>query len=233
MARTIVLFDIDGTILRGDGAGRRAMEAALVAVFGTPGDPGYRYDGRTDRQIVRELMRAEGFEDATIDERTPEVLARYLEGLRAELATRPGSVRLLPGVPALVDAVEAHPDMVLGLLTGNVREGAEAKLAAAGLDARRFVVGAFGSDHEERPQLPAVAHRRAVEHVGAHVPGGRLVVIGDTPFDLQCGRAIGARAIGVATGSFTVAQLSLHEPWAVFADLSDTATVMRTLETAA
>lgn len=232
MARTIVLFDIDGTILRSDGAGRRAMEAALVRHFGTPGDPAYRYDGKTDRQIVRELMRGAGFDDATIDERADALIADYLARLRVELA-RPGAVRLLPGVTALVDEVERHDDMVLGLLTGNVREGAEAKLAAAGLDAARFVVGAFGSDHEERPRLPAVAHGRAVAHVGAHVPGERLVVIGDTPFDLHCGRAIGARAIGVATGSYSVAQLAEHEPWAVFADLSDTAGVMRTLERAA
>ena len=225
----LVLFDIDGTILWSDGAGRRAMEHALTTIFGSTGDPGYRYDGKTDRQIVRELMRGAGHGDAHIDARMGELTALYLEGLEAELASGEREVRLLPGIPELLDALDARDDVVLGLLTGNLEAGARAKLGAAGLDFSRFRVNAFGSDHEHRPHLPAVAQRRAREALGVEVAGERVVVIGDTPADIDCGRGIGARAIAVATGRYGVEELAAHEPAAVFADLSDTTAVVMTI----
>lgn len=224
---TLVLFDIDGTLLWSDGAGRRAMQGALTAVFGSAGDPAYRYDGKTDRQIVRELMRAEGHDDARIDERMDELTGLYLRGLRQAFDEGAHMVRVLPGVPEILDALEARADVVLGLLTGNVELGAAAKLGAAGIDVDRFRVSAFGSDHEHRPELPAIAHARACAVLGAELAGERVVIIGDTPADIQCGRGIGARAIGVATGRYTEAELWAHEPAAVFADLSDTAAVAR------
>jgi phosphoglycolate phosphatase len=222
----LVLFDIDGTILWSDGAGRRAMEGALTDVFGTPGSPGYRYDGKTDRQIVRELMQREGRDDAHIDAHMDTLLAQYVERLRGELASGERECGLLGGVGELLDALEARPDTVLGLLTGNLQVGAAAKLAAVGIDIGRFRVNAFGSDHEHRPELPAIAQRRAQEQLGLQVAGADVVVIGDTPFDISCGRAIGARAIGVATGRYSVAELAEHGPSAVFEDLTDTAAVL-------
>ena len=218
----LVLFDIDGTLLWSDGAGRRAMEGALTHVFGSAGDPRYRYDGKTDRQIARELMRAEGHDDAAIDDRLDHVLDGYLARLRAELATGERRVELLPGVPALLDALDPRPDVVLGLLTGNVAAGAEAKLGAAGIDFARFRVNAFGSDHEHRPSLPAVAQRRAVEIVGREFDGDAIVVIGDTPADVECARSVGARTVAVATGRYSVDELAEHAPNVVLADLSDT-----------
>lgn len=222
----LALFDIDGTILWSDGAGRSAMTRALLEVFGGTGPSAYQYDGKTDRQIVRDLMRHEGHDDVTIDAEMPRLLARYVEALQVELARDERQVTVLPGVLALLDALERRDDVVLGLLTGNIAEGAAAKLGAAGVDIGRFAVAAFGSDHEHRPALPAVAQRRARERLGLDVRGERLVVIGDTPADIDCGRALGARAIAVATGRYGVAELEEHRPAAVFADLSDTTAVV-------
>ena len=224
----VVLFDIDGTILWSDGVGRRAMEAALTQTFGSAGSPEYRYDGKTDKQIARELMRLEGHEDEVIDERMDGLLHRYLQGLHSGLGT--GSrMGIFPGVLELIDAVEARDDAVLGLLTGNVMTGAAAKLAAVGIDMQRFRVNAFGSDHEHRPELPAIARARAEAVLGADLAGSTFVVIGDTPADIQCGRGIGARAIGVATGHYTVAELEEHSPVAAFENLADTGAVMRVI----
>ena len=228
--RTLALFDIDGTILWTDGAGRRAIHAALMEVFGSVGPKGYWFDGKTDRQIVRDLMRHEGHSDAHIDERMERLFARYLGNLRRELRS-PGHERprLLPGVPELLDALEARGDVVLGLLTGNLAEGAAAKLESVGVDFDRFRVNAFGSDHEHRPELPAIAQRRARETMGLHLEGSSIVVIGDTPADIECGRSLGARAIGVATGRYSVEELSKHAPAAVFPDLTDTAAVVKAI----
>jgi len=228
--RHLVLFDIDGTILRTGGAGLDAMRAALVETFGTFGDPGYRYDGRTDPQIARDLMRGAGFDDATITERMPALLRRYTDGLVARLAEPQREVHMYPGVAELVDAVDAHPDMMLGLLTGNVDRGARLKLRAVGLDFDRFRVNAFGSDSEVRGELPAIAHARMRDATGIELAGSDVVVIGDTPADIACGRDLGARAIAVATGRYTVEELAAHAPYAVFEDLSDTEAVIAAIE---
>jgi phosphoglycolate phosphatase len=225
----IVLFDIDGTLLRSGGVGRIAMERALTSVFGSPGRPEYHYDGKTDRQIVRDLMKREGFSDDEIDEQMETLLGEYVSGLRTELASGNRTVLLLPGVRELLDALEQQENVVIGLLTGNIHQGAKAKLTAAGIDPARFRVNAFGSDHELRPKLPAVAQQRAREVLGVHVEGNRLVVIGDTPADIQCGEEIGARAIGVATGRYSVEQLAEYNPYAVFESLADTDAVLASI----
>lgn len=224
----LVLFDIDGTILWSDGAGRRAMTAALTHVFGGAGPTEYRYDGKTDPQIVRDLMRAAGHAEEAIDERMPPLIDRYLAGLETELAAGLHT-HIFDGVRELLDALEARDDMVLGLLTGNLRAGAALKLHSAGIDMTRFRVGAFGSDHHHRPELPAIAQRRAREELGLEIPGSAVVVIGDTPADIECGRTIGARAVGVATGRYTVDELASHSPMAVFPTLADTAAVVQVI----
>lgn len=219
----IVLFDIDGTLLASGGAGRRAMEGALLTHFGTTGPSGYRYDGKTDRQIARETMRMAGFTDAEIDDRMESLLADYLTRLEQTVASEEHGVRLHVGILELLDALEARDDVLLGLLTGNIAPGASLKLRAAGLTPARFRVGAFGSDHEHRPELPAIAQRRAAELLGHEVAGSALVIIGDTPADIHCGRGVGARAVAVATGHFTATDLAAHAPHAVFDDFRDLA----------
>jgi len=225
----LVLFDIDGTMLWTDGAGRRAIQTALTEIFGGTGPASYWFDGKTDRQIVRDLMRHEGHADAHIDERMDALLERYVEHLERELADPAHPLRLYDWVVELLDALERRDDVTLGLLTGNLEAGARAKLRAAGIDFDRFQVNAFGSDHELRPELPAIARQRARERLGVDLPGSNVVVIGDTPADVECGRGIGARAIAVATGRYSVAELAAHQPAAVFEDLSDTEAVMRVI----
>lgn len=227
--KKIVLFDIDGTILWTDGAGRRAVFQALEEHFGATGPGEHRFDGKTDPQIVRELMLHAGIADEDIDQRLDLVLDRYLALLRAELADADHRDHVFPGVRELLEALEARDDVLLGLLTGNIHPGAQAKLTAVGIAPERFLVGAFGSDHHERPELPEIARRRAEHLLGGPVSGRDVVVIGDTPADIACGEAIGARAIGVATGRYSVRELAACNPAAVFADLSDTEAVVRAI----
>jgi phosphoglycolate phosphatase len=225
----LVLFDIDGTILWSDGAGRRAMEGALTTHFGTPGTRQYRYDGKTDRQIVRDLMRLEGHDDATIDARMTDLLANYLEGLHRELADDTHVMHCFDGVHAVLDALEAEDDRALGLLTGNLEQGAHAKLRAVGVDPARFVVNAYGSDSEVRSELPGIARRRAFELLGRELDAAAIVVIGDTPADIHCTRPLGARTIAVATGRYSMEELASHGPAAVLPDLCDTEAVLRAI----
>ena len=222
----LVLFDIDGTLVWTDGAGRRAIHHALTEVFGATGPVDYHFDGKTDPQIVRDLMRLAGHEDGHIDSRMQAVFDLYVERLRAELRAPGYRPRVMPGVFELLDELESRREVVLGLLTGNLAEGARAKLESVGIDPGRFRVGAFGSDHEERPSLPDVARQRVREALGLDLRGSDVVIIGDTPADVTCGRALGARAIGVATGRYSPEELRRHAPAAVFADLSDTAAVV-------
>ena len=177
-------------------------------------------------------MRAEGHGDALIDARMETLLADYVAGLNEELVSGMTHVQRFDGVVELLDALEARHDRRIGLLTGNIEIGARAKLRAVGIDPARFTVSAFGSDHEIRGELPAIAQRRARESLGLNVEGDAIVIIGDTPADIDCTRAIGARAIAVATGRYSVEELSSHGPVAVFADLTDTDAVMRAIDAA-
>lgn len=226
----VVLFDIDGTILWSDGAGRRAMEGALQDVFGTSGPPSYRYDGKTDPQIARELMAHEGLDPDHVEREMPNLLARYLEGLREAVQLETSRPQLFTGVLELLDALEARADVLVGLLTGNIRDGAFVKLAAAGVDPGRFAFGAYGSDHHDRPELPAIARDRAEEHAGREILAERMLIIGDTPADVHCGQGIGTPALAVATGRYTREELAACSPAALFDDLTDTDAVMDAIE---
>ena len=229
-ARTrLVLFAVDGTLIRGNGAAKRSFEASLVDAFGTAGDTSIPFDGKPDPEIARELLRGAGVEDAAIDARMGQVFEGYLRRLRVEVACGTGVFEALPGVPALLDALDARDDVVLGLVTGNVADGAAVKLDAAGIDRARFAVGAFGSDAEARPELPEIARRRGEARVGGPVRGADVVVVGDTPADIGCARPIGARSVGVATGRYSVDELRGHDPAAVVPDFRDTAAVVAAL----
>ncbi len=221
----LVCFDIDGTLVWTDGAGRRAICRALLEVLGTAGPiETFRFDGRTDGEIVSRLAEAAGLavDRALVDR----VLGRYVANLRDELG-RPGHhTTVYAGVRELLDALAARSDCIVGLLTGNVAQGARLKLGSAELDVARFRVGAFGSDNIDRTELPALAQRRAREVLGVDMPGGDVVIIGDTPADMRCGQGIGARAIGVATAAYSVEQLLAAGAAAAFEDLSDTTAVL-------
>lgn len=227
----LVLFDIDGTLLGTDGAGRRAIRRALVDVAGTAGpiDDGYRLDGKTDPQIVRELLALAGHARAVDDAEVAAVCRRYVEHLRDELVRPSHVTRLMAGIADLLVALESHETggrALVGLLTGNIAEGAALKLRSAGLDPRRFRVGAYGSDSAHRPDLPALAAARAAALLGRPFAGPDLVIVGDTPADVACGRPIGARCVAVATGSYGVAALRDAGAGHVFETLADTAAVL-------
>lgn len=228
--RKLVLFDIDGTLLKTDGVARRAIHAALLAETGAEDPEGtVRFDGKTDPQIIRELLVLSSHPAAGDAERIAAVGRRYLELLEIGLADAPDATRLCPGVPELLAALEARGDALLGLLTGNLVDGARLKLSAGGLDFARFRVGAFGSDAPERSALPAIAARRARPLMGREPVGPDIVIIGDTPNDMTCGRALGVRAIGVGTGHYRAPELLAAGGYAAFDDLSDAARLLEAI----
>ncbi len=226
MKRRLVLLDIDGTILLSAGAGKRAIVAALTPeVADVAGFDGIRFDGKTDPQIVHEMLVGAGC-PAPTRERIDLLCARYAGLLELELETHGHRTRVLPGIHDLIERLEAEPSVVLGLLTGNISRGAELKLRAAGIAHNRFLLGAYGSDAAARPELPPIAVARAELHFGRRPAGEEIVIIGDTPADVTCGRSVGARAIAVATGSYSTAELLAAGAYAAFEDLSQTDRVM-------
>lgn len=199
--RKLILFDIDGTILTTGGAARRAFERALLEAYGTTGPiGGHEFSGKTDPQIARELLTLAGLDAAAIAGGSESLFEAYLRELEIELSAPGYRTVVFPGVHALLDALEGHASApVVGLLTGNIDRGATLKLRSVGLE-ERFRFGVFGSDSEHRPDLPPLALRRAEAMIGARFEGKDVVIIGDTPHDVTCGRGIGAFAVGVATG---------------------------------
>ena len=217
--RRLILFDIDGTLVRG-GPAKVAFETAMLETYGTMGDVHrVSFAGKTDPQIARELLSGAGFEEQAVNAGFPELWERYLGYLRAGLGAEPMNV--LAGVCELLDALVAVEGVALGLVTGNIAGGAELKLESAGLW-KRFAVGSFGSDHEERDYLPAIALERARAHWRAELPAHEAVIVGDTPRDVACGRAGGTRTLAVATGSFEPSALRAAGADHVVEDLSAT-----------
>lgn len=231
MIRRLVLFDIDGTLLLSGGAGRRAILAAVTDEAGIGPDPveKVRFDGKTDPQIVVELFEAAGHAERPGPERIERVLDRYLYHLEHDLARFADRATVMPGVEPLLESLGSDDRIVVGLLTGNVTRGAMLKLKAVNIRSDQFRVGAYGSDHSLRSELPAIAVDRARPIFGRVPTGGEIVIIGDTPADVTCGRGVGARSIGVATGSFSTAHLASAGADHVFADLSDTMAVHATI----
>ncbi len=224
--QTLILFDIDGTLVRG-GPAKVAFETAMLQTFGTVGAiASYEFSGKTDPQIVRELLTDAGMEDAVVDAGLPELWDRYVGELEARIGDDP--MRLLPGVAKLVDALDAEPGVAIGLVTGNIIRGARVKLGSVGL-AERFAVGGYGSDHEVREHLPAIALDRAFEVWGVRFPAESGVIVGDTPRDVECGKHEGMRTVAVATGRIPRERLETTGADAVLDDLSDLASVMDAL----
>jgi phosphoglycolate phosphatase len=202
----LLLFDIDGTlVLKASAAHAAAVREALREVYGVDGVGGPRIEaaGRTDLEIARDLclhggVGPERFEDGRDDFRAA-CIAAY-----ARLCPDDLSDHVAPGVPEALEALHARAGTVLGLVTGNLEPVARLKLARAGLGAYfTDAPGGFGSDHEDRTELPAIARRRA----GGY-PRARTVIIGDTPRDIACARADGVRCVAVASGPFAAADLT-------------------------
>jgi len=225
-ALTLVLFDIDGTLIHTGGAGTRAMVWAFEAV--TRIRDGFRevpMAGKTDPQIVQEGLRFHGLPvDPVLRDR---ILAAYLSRLPVELAR--GTGRVLEGVEALLSRLQQQPRVRLGLLTGNLEAGARIKLQHFGLW-RYFALGAFGSDAEDRNALLPVALHRFYEKEGVRLPPEQVVVIGDTPRDVACCRPHGAVAVAVASGPYPPEALAQARPDLLLPDLRDPAPLLAYLE---
>ena len=215
----LVLFDIDCTLIDGHGAGGRAIMRAVKDVYGVEGELGdYSFHGRTDPGIVRDLAARLGAPADAIDALVGQCVARYVELITDEVAG--GHIEVLPGVGELVTALAADRRVLLGLLTGNVIQGARIKLAPTGLYSL-FQVAAYGSDSALRAELPPIAVARAEKLSGRRIVGKEIVVIGDTPADIECGAGLGVKAIAVATGRHSMDDLAAYRPDHLFADMSD------------
>lgn len=217
MTRTVILFDVDSTLVSCGGAGRAAMSAALRAMVGHDDALDFSFAGGTDRAIARRALEGSGraADDAAIDD----FLARYLALLPAAL-DESARYRVLPGVTAVLDALEGREGVALGLGTGNVEAGAQIKLRRGGLW-ERFAFGGFGSDHEERARLIATGAARGAARLGVARAECRVVVVGDTEKDVAAALANGAECVGVATGPTDVAALYAAGATAAFEDLAD------------
>ena len=216
MPDRLILFDIDCTLVDAHGAGGRAILRAIKDVYGVEGELGdYSFHGRTDPGIIADLAALWGA-DGSGD--VDACIARYLELLRGEIDR--GEVETLPGIRELVTALAADRRALVGLLTGNVAEGARLKLEPTGL-LSLFKVGAYGSDSALRADLPAVAVARAEALTGRRFAGKDVVVIGDSPADVECGASLGVTAVAVATGRHSVDELAARAPDHLFADFSD------------
>lgn len=227
-ASTLILFDIDGTLVLTGGAGGRAMTLAFEEVCAVPNAfQGIPMAGRTDAWILNDAAEVHG-----IPQDSPGLACFrevYVRHLAIELE-KPGVARkgLMPGVRELLDALAPRDDAYLALLTGNYEEGARLKLEYFDLW-RYFACGAFGDDAPNRNVLVPKALRRVEACGGLAFPAANAVVIGDTPLDVECAVCAGARSLAVATGSHSVDELRAAGANAVFADLSDTAAVLRAL----
>jgi phosphoglycolate phosphatase-like HAD superfamily hydrolase len=221
----LLLFDIDGTLITSGGAGEGALKDAMKGRFGVQEDlQGILLAGATDARIARELLAKHGIEASA--ENVTALLDEYLQHLSGRMPLHAG--RLLPGIIPVLEALEKHPEAVLALLTGNLTRGAQIKLTHYGVW-KFFEFGAFADDHHDRNELGKVARARALEKHGIEFPAEQIFVIGDTPRDIECGRAIGARTVAIATGHYSLPELAEHRPDFLFQDFSDTALVLECL----
>jgi len=226
--RFLVLFDIDGTLLHSRGAGRAAMKRALTEVYGTAGAIGTHNfaNGATDRDTVFRLLGEEGFEHHQIEAGFHQLGSRMASHIR--YFSKNGSFSLTPcdGVVTLIDQLHLRADVLLGLITANFRESGIAKLEAAGFDPGIFAVGAFGENSPHREELPLIAVNLAHKHTGVKFTDTWIVIVGDTPRDVICGRSVGARVIAVETGFHSYDQLVVEKPFAILKNLTDTQRVI-------
>jgi phosphoglycolate phosphatase len=224
----LLLFDIDGTLIRSNRAGRMALGAALAELFGSAGPlESYRMGGKTDARIITDLLVAIGLELEEIEARLPDVYA--LMANKAHVIYPDRGIAPCPGIENLLQNLQSRSDVLLGLQTGNSSSTTPLKLLAAGIDPAQFPVGAYGSDDLDRNHLPAIAMRRAGELTGQQLTGDNTIVIGDTPADILCARAGKATDVAVASGWHSSSTLARYHPDFLFDDLSDTSVVLQTL----
>lgn len=221
----LVLFDIDGTLLHARGAGVRSMEQVGRRLF-HPGFSmeGIAFAGRLDPLIWQDAAAANGIGDA--EAREAEFRRAYAEAYAAAVADGHATATLLPGVAELLAAL-AEAEIACGIVTGNYPETGRLKISGAGLEPARFAAAAWGSDGRHRRDLPPVAIERFARTAGRPIDAASVLVIGDTPHDVDCARHAGCRSLAVGTGpSFTRAEIEAAGPDHFVADLGDTDRVL-------
>lgn len=224
----LVLFDIDGTLIQINGVGRKVMRTALEVVFGSAGSiDNYSFAGKTDLAIIYDLLTELEFTEEMISDRLPHLYREMAD--QGHRAFAENGLEACPGILALLDKLAEIRSIVLGLQTGNIRETARLKLSAAGIDPSIFRVGAFGSDSINRINLLPKAWQDAKENLNLTFSGSNTLVIGDTPADIQAAKYNNSKSLAVATGGFTLEELSSSKPDFLFEDLADTNLVLRKL----
>lgn len=212
----IILFDIDGTLLLTGRAGQGAIQTTVRELYGIEKLADVKIQGQTDRGIARELFAAHDLEDS--DENWQTFRECYAKNLEKELPQRDGYV--LPGVREILEQLDAREDAILGLLTGNIEKGARLKLEHYDL-MHFFSFGGYGDHHPVRDDVARTAKENAEQELGRQVAPDSIWVIGDTPNDIRCAKAIGARVLAVGTGGVELPELDSHDPDHCTADLSD------------
>jgi phosphoglycolate phosphatase-like HAD superfamily hydrolase len=221
----LILFDIDATLLVTGGAGMRSIARAAREVFGGP----WIWDGIDPSGGLDPLILAEGAarNGVSLERAAEEAFrTRYAAILEEEIHSNPAAVRALPGSREAVDALRTLDHAVLGLLTGNYPAGAALKLRAAGFDPAWFPITAFGDEASSRRELGGLALRKLEERSGAPADPGRVVIVGDTPRDVDCARANGFTAFAVATGRHAIEDLVAAGAHVAVKDLTDLAPLL-------
>lgn len=225
MVKNIILFDIDGTLLSSAGAGKTALEKGMASKFGIGHIvDGLSLSGRTDKGILHDLLRLHGIPYS--QESYQKMLQAYLEFLPECLNT--GQGKILPGISDILAALKKREDCAVGLLTGNLRKGAKIKLGHFGID-QHFEFGGFGDHHLGRDDVAREALQEIQTKFGKDYPTHKIWVLGDTPLDIQCARAIGAKVLAVATGWHRSDELESYKPDLLFQDLTSTSQVLESL----
>jgi len=225
----LLLFDLDGTLLRTHGAGMRAMARAGVMVFGES----FTFDGISAAGGLDPLLLAAAAQKSghvVAVEHHEQFKAAYMRVLPEELEAARELIQVMPGVVELLDELHADPRVSLGLLTGNYASTGPIKLVAAGIDPAIFEVTAFGDEAETREQMVPVALRRYADLHGAAPPPQHVAIIGDTPRDIDAARANHCTCFAVATGPYTVAELEAAGAHHALPDLSDPTPIRRFVE---
>lgn len=228
-AHKVLLFDIDGTLLDAGSIDRLSCQRALEDVLGysTP-NIGVVMDGKTYLRIAKELLIHAGLEEDQIEVETQNLLDAINRHFKEAVPS--AVMQLLPGVRTLFDHLKENPGFILGLVTGNIHEMAVHKLEDVGINPGLFSFGAFGDDHIDRNVLPELALDRISKILGDRVPPENALIIGDTPYDINCAHYAGVKVLGVATGLYTLQDLAVYEPDFLMEDLSNTSQVLEILE---